>query len=256
MPFNVEEFLHLGIADLGVKLDSLRKDDFLAIATYFELPVTTFMKKSEIKSIVAKTLFDFNYEQEIKKLEIEERRFDLKQKEFELKLKQREFEFKISSEVAILSDSYNLNHKKSFVSNSRDSQIVSKGADSDTKNSSLSQSAFPVGFKPSHQSKGLSPRQQFGSFDSSSTPRCGYCKKQGHILSECFKLKHKKELDKPQPHGCFSEVKTRHFTIPNSRVTSIPDSKEFTIPDSQGPSIPDFQDPIIPVFQGSTIPAF
>ena len=61
MPFNVKEFLNLDSADREEQFSSLKKDEYLAIAEYFELPVTTRMKKGQIRELVAQALIEQKY---------------------------------------------------------------------------------------------------------------------------------------------------------------------------------------------------
>ena len=56
MPFSVDDFLSL--ADLGKTFEYFKKSELLQIATRFNLPTNSTMKKVEIKSIVAKKLID------------------------------------------------------------------------------------------------------------------------------------------------------------------------------------------------------
>ncbi len=91
------------------------------------------------------------------------------------------------SEAASLADEYALIHQSQFHSKSSSG---SKGAD---KSSSNDQSSVE---KQSNASKSSSSKPQ------SSTPLssifCYYCKKRGHVMSECYKLKRKQELQKEQ----------------------------------------------------------
>ena len=142
---------------------------------------------------------------------------------------------KTLNEVAILSDSYALSHKKSFLSAQKSS--LNKQAFTHKKDDSMSQSASS--FKQSFQtpSKGSISNQQTSnpasssnSFNSNSAPLCGYCKKRGHLLSECFKLKRKRELDKLQPSACFAKRDDK------SLLQSTPDFQDFK------PSTSDFME--------------
>ncbi|XP_078334126.1 uncharacterized protein LOC144625791 [Crassostrea virginica] len=96
--------------------------------------------------------------------------------------------------AAIASDNYSLNHKKSF----KGPNIAHfQGRDCGTKNQSTIGTERQNNTK-SHTDPALSNPTK-DSFQKKSIS-CGYCKKSGHVISECLKLQRRRERDsKPQP---------------------------------------------------------
>ena len=107
-------------------------------------------------------------------------------------------------QAAVISDTYTLSHKKTFWSKNQSCSSV-KSSDSDKKSvrefqsSSTSNSQSPPS---SGSTSGPRSGRSEGSSSVGSLPTCTYCKKKGHLISECFKLKRKNDLDKPQPNAC------------------------------------------------------
>ena len=80
-----------------------------------------------------------------------------------------------------------------------------KSSDSDKKSVTESQSSSTSNSQsPPYSGSTSGPRsgRSEGSSGVGSLPTCTYCKKKGHLISECFKLKRKNDLDKPQPNAC------------------------------------------------------
>ena len=104
---------------------------------------------------------------------------------------------KTLEDAAVLSDTYTLTHKKNFLSKTQSSSVV-KSSDFSKKNVQESQSSIgsqqPLqsGSTPGARSERSEAPQGVGSL-----PTCNYCKKKGHVIGECWKLKKKNEL-KPQ----------------------------------------------------------
>lgn len=105
---------------------------------------------------------------------------------------------KTLEEAALIFDTYTLSHKK--LTNSQTS-INSKTSDTYKKSglrswsSTNTQSPSQGGFK-----SGLGRFE--GSLVIGSLHTCSYCKRTGFLISECFNLKRKNELDKIQPPAC------------------------------------------------------
>ena len=107
-------------------------------------------------------------------------------------------------EAAVISDTYTLSHKKNFWSKNQSSSSL-KGSESDKKNVSESKSSSTSNSQsPLNSGSTSGPRsgRSEGSSGVGSLPTCTYCKKRGHLISECFKLKRKNDFEKPQPHAC------------------------------------------------------
>ena len=107
-------------------------------------------------------------------------------------------------QAAVISDTYTLSHKKNFWSKNQSSGSL-KGSDSDKKNVSESKSSSTSNSQsPLNSGSTSGPRsgRSEGSSGVGSLPTCTYCKKRGHLISDCFKLKRKNDFEKPQPHAC------------------------------------------------------
>ncbi|XP_070560943.1 uncharacterized protein [Ptychodera flava] len=152
--------------------------------------------------------------------------------------------------AARLADDYSLTHKSSFLSkpsqsfsyrnnagkfnSSFSSKNFSKDSRKSNDNSSQNSSNTPTSSDPKSQSPS---DKQFG------TLSCNYCKKDGHLMSDCFKLKRKREGQSGQsgskPTGfissstqlesnnvcnTFSEVKPLSSPINEVKVNSSQDS--------------------------------
>jgi hypothetical protein len=99
-------------------------------------------------------------------------------------------------EAAVISDTYTLSHKKYCWSKNQSSSSL-KGSDSDKKNVSESKSSSTSNSQsPLNSGSSSGPRsdRSEGSSGVGSLPICVYCKKRGHLISECFKLKKKMAL--------------------------------------------------------------
>ena len=57
----VEEFLKLEPADVEKRFDILKKEEYLLLAEYFELPLSSRMRKDEIKEKVANVMIERGY---------------------------------------------------------------------------------------------------------------------------------------------------------------------------------------------------
>jgi hypothetical protein len=106
-------------------------------------------------------------------------------------------------EAAVISDTCTLSYKKNFWSKNHSSSL--KGSDSDKKNVTESQSSSTSDSQsPLNSGSTSGPRsgRSEGLSGVGSLPTCPYCKKRGHLISECFKLKRKHDFEKPQSHAC------------------------------------------------------
>ncbi|KAK3106890.1 hypothetical protein FSP39_002127 [Pinctada imbricata] len=101
---------------------------------------------------------------------------------------------KTLEEAAVLSDTYALTHKKNFVSKTQSSDSA-KTSDFPKKNLQESQSSISSQ-SPSQGGSTSGPRSERSEASPGvgSLPTCNYCKKKGHVIGECLKLKKKKEL--------------------------------------------------------------
>ena len=95
-------------------------------------------------------------------------------------------------EAACLADDYYLTHKVSFIAKPKPT-------------SSHSQNIFMSGNSSGMPSQSNTPKPNSTSETKSqyplSRPTCNYCKKPGHLVSECLKLKRKLESDEAKPTG-------------------------------------------------------
>ena len=95
-------------------------------------------------------------------------------------------------EAARLADDYYLTHKVSFIAKPKPT-------------SSHSQNKFMSGNSSGMPSQSNTPKPNSTSETKSqyplSRPTCNYCKKPGHLVSECLKLKKKLESDEAKPTG-------------------------------------------------------
>ena len=93
-------------------------------------------------------------------------------------------------EASTLADSYALTHKSSFTQKSHFSKFQNKSSVKTSDDSSSDS-------KASSEKKPSSEKQNY---DSLPTVTCKYCKKPGHIVSECFKLK-RRQQEESKPTG-------------------------------------------------------
>ena len=116
-----------------------------------------------------------------------------------------------SEEAARLADDYYLTHKVSFIAKPKPT-------------SSHPQNKFMSGNSSGMPSQSNTPKPNSTSETKSqyplSRPTCNYCKKPGHLVSECLKLKRKLESDEAKPTGLTtlrprpqSSIKTNTFDI-------------------------------------------
>ena len=95
-------------------------------------------------------------------------------------------------EAARLADDYYLTHKVSFIAKPKPT-------------SSHPQNKFMSGNSSGMPSQSNTPKPNYTSETKSqyplSRPTCNYCKKPGHLVSECLKLKRKLESDEAKPQG-------------------------------------------------------
>ena len=114
-------------------------------------------------------------------------------------------------EAARLADDYYLTHKVSFIAKPKPT-------------SSHPQNKFMSGNSSGMSSQSNTPKTNSTSETKSqyplSRPTCNYCKKPGHLVSECLKLKRKLERDEAKPTGLTthrprpqSSIKTNTFDI-------------------------------------------
>ncbi len=119
-------------------------------------------------------------------------------------------------EAARLADDYYLTHKNSFVNKA-------KPASSHPQNKSMS------GDSSSMSSQSNSPKPKSTGETNVQNPlsrvHCTFCKKPGHLISECFRLKRKKELSAAKPTGLTSlQPKSQPSFELNSIVKAEPNS--------------------------------
>ena len=115
------------------------------------------------------------------------------------------------SEAATMADNYALTSKQNFVKKS----VV--GSHSVGQTNSLS---YPIKAITSKVNKsegnGVKDVTPLKGVDTKSEPTCSYCKKKGHIISECFKLQRKNEKG-VKPEGCYVK-QNENVNLGNSGV--------------------------------------
>ena len=94
---------------------------------------------------------------------------------------------KTLSEAAILADEYALTHKRKFNSSSSSTNSSHKKEHSTPGNSKQPKPISTGSAKPSADT--TSPSVGKGSL------KCAYCKKPGHLMSECYTLKNKRQRE-------------------------------------------------------------
>ena len=120
--------------------------------------------------------------------------------------------------AARLADDYSLTHKKSFVDKQATHSFTSKG-NFDQK---FDYRSKPTSTRYDSHSMGTRPKTQFNTVNKShslnvdKTLTCTYCKKPGHLISECFKLKRRQSSSNHdyKPSGFTRSVPKKY--LPNS----------------------------------------
>ncbi|KAK3084264.1 hypothetical protein FSP39_010811 [Pinctada imbricata] len=233
MVFSVTEFLKSPTVDefeslkkddliglgLHLKLDvksSMRKQEIRNIVakellakeifSLYDFPVEpvsseTKMSKYEFELEKMKIQLQFEKEEKERQFEREEKEREkqerMHEKELQFELEKTHLEDKNAKtleEAAVLSDTYALTHKKNFVSKTHSSDSA-KTSDFPKKNLQESQSSISSQ-SPSQGGSTSGPRSERSEASPGvgSLPTCNYCKKKGHVIGECLKLKKKKEL--------------------------------------------------------------
>ena len=115
------------------------------------------------------------------------------------------------SEAATMADNYALASKQNFVKKS----VV--GSHSVGQTNSLSYTIKAINSKVNKsEGSGVRDVTPLKGVDTKSEPTCSYCKKKGHIISECFKLQRKNERG-VKPEGCYVK-QNENFNLGNSGV--------------------------------------
>ena len=115
-------------------------------------------------------------------------------------------------EAARLADDYYLTHKVSFIAKPKPT-------------SSHPQNKFMSGNSSGMPSQSNTPKPNSTSETKSqyplSRPTCNYCKKSGHLVSECLKLKRKLESDEAKPTGLTTLRPRPHSSIKTNTVDIV-----------------------------------
>ena len=115
-------------------------------------------------------------------------------------------------EAARLADDYYLTHKVSFIAKPKPT-------------SSHPQNRFMSGNSSGMPSQSNTPKPNSTSETKSqyplSRPTCNYCKKPGHLVSECLKLKRKLESDEAKPTGLTTLRPRPHSSIKTNTVDIV-----------------------------------
>ncbi|VDI47747.1 Hypothetical predicted protein [Mytilus galloprovincialis] len=115
-------------------------------------------------------------------------------------------------DAAVISDNYTLSHKRSF-----------KGQNVNTSSGNYKIKALSVlDSKPVAQNKSQSSYNmsspKFDTFEKKSLI-CAYCKKNGHLMADCFRLQKKNERDnKPKSSACTTPYITSTLECPASQA--------------------------------------
>ena len=120
-------------------------------------------------------------------------------------------------EAARLADDYYLTHKVSFIAKAKPTSLHPQNKFMSGNSSGMPSQSNTPKLNSTSETKGQYPL---------SRPTCNYCKKPGHLASECLKLQRKLERDEAKPTGLTtlrprpqSSIKTHTFDIvtkPNS----------------------------------------
>ena len=128
-----------------------------------------------------------------------------------------ERKIELLGEAAMAADDYALTHKLSFTSISKPSPSK-PGPGGSTKLGQSPLHSTPVNTKSLDNKSGTKVSQ--GSGDRQSTgPTCHYCKKPGHIMSECFSLKRKEAKNKHS--GFISAAKKPTYDLDAKKVSEV-----------------------------------
>ena len=115
-------------------------------------------------------------------------------------------------EAARLADDYYLTHKVSFIAKP-------KPTSSHPKNKFMSgnPSGMPSQFNTSKPNSTRETKSQYPL----SRPTCNYCKKPGHLVSECLKLKRKLERDEAKPTGLTTLIPRPQSSIKTNTIDIV-----------------------------------
>lgn len=98
-------------------------------------------------------------------------------------------------------DHLRLSYKMNVFTISKKKPNYSNSSDSYNKSDLESQSFTSSQSSPQGGSRS-GPGRFEGSSGIESLPTCSYCKRKGHLIRECLKLKRKNDIDKHQPLAC------------------------------------------------------
>ncbi|VDI36073.1 Hypothetical predicted protein [Mytilus galloprovincialis] len=216
--------------------DNLKKEELVLLAKHLKLDFRVSMRKQIIKNLVIDKLVDeeileleMKETEKIKELEMKERlEMDKKEKEDELKLKELEMRERLEmvkeeSNTKVQSKSeyfdaaknihnYTLSHKRSF-----QGQNVNTSSGNYKNQSTERTESKPVAQNKRQSSYNMSS-PKFDTFEKKSLI-CAYCKKNGHLMADCFRLQKKNERDnKPKSSACTTPYITSTLECPASQA--------------------------------------
>ena len=149
--------------------------------------------------------------------------------------------------AARLADEYALTHKASFVNNPYPRKPYDPQSKQITPQSKPYSPQSGPKANPSNPTDNSSPKSKFSSENKGqnplSQPICNYCKKTGHIISECLALKRKKERDSAKPTGLTS-LKAKPQSCIQEENPILTRTKESVSEDSED-SIMEIYDPFL-----------
>ncbi|VDI50321.1 Hypothetical predicted protein [Mytilus galloprovincialis] len=115
-------------------------------------------------------------------------------------------------DAAVISDNYTLSHKRSFKG-----QNVNTSSGNYKNQSTERTDSKPVAQNKSQSSYNMSS-PKFDTFEKKSLI-CAYCKKNGHLMADCFRLQKKNERDnKPKSSACTTPYITSTLECPASQA--------------------------------------
>ncbi|VDI40661.1 Hypothetical predicted protein, partial [Mytilus galloprovincialis] len=115
-------------------------------------------------------------------------------------------------DAAVISDNYTLSHKRSFKG-----QNVNTSSGNYKNQSTERTDSKPVAQHKSKSSYNMSS-PKFDTFEKKSLI-CAYCKKNGHLMADCFRLQKKNERDnKPKSSACTTPYITSTLECPASQA--------------------------------------
>ena len=120
------------------------------------------------------------------------------------------------AEAATMADDYALTHKKKYPGSTLNKFQKKNTSDADT---GVKPSYSSSGKEKSHDGPKSNNDNRNAQKDKSNSPTCNYCKKAGHIVSECWKLKNKNSDS--SPNALVSSLKSNFERVPEIKTETF-----------------------------------